>query len=499
MCRNVGAFLTIYNVACAAPSPFNRTTENNNEAWAAPVDFGILDAEGWTIESFYVDSTVHGTPRRAAPNASSLRVAVALVVGGKRSYAHFAIATVQSLRANGYDGDIVVFSQWVGPESGAAGCTSRLLRRAGVIVRKFGELLAEFPYPKPYPRGNRSPAWSKLGILWNDFLRRTYDRVFFADVDQFYNIDIRDVLERDLPPRVAIAMCNDGCSRETITLRNGQPPFRFIDRKQATCSWACARGKARRPTAKTFQQCDNLGWGTNRNVATRSFWTRFPRKNLAYQSGVFLVDYAKLPPPGETRSAAKLLFERFPRLWRGFGDQEFFANLFYDSAAILPECYVLPMSMHHVFHNNVDKVMATSDKNGTTGHWSIEEYHKMYRAATGLDQHCVGPDDLAPVPAPAPPSGPPLTRRTRPAWNASAAALLTVGEIKRMHGIHPAQSHLRPEDLPPPVDPKRFEEDGRQPPRGDEPNSSPRTGLRGPHARLRAGGAARRRRPMRPH
>ena len=220
MCRNVAAFLTIYNVAYAAPSPFNRTTENNNEAWAAPVDFGILDAEGWTIESFYVDSTVYGTPRRAAPNASSLRVAVALVVGGKPSYAHFAIATAQSLRAQGYDGDIVVFSQWVGPESGAAGCTSRLLRRAGVVVRNFGELLADFPYP----RGNRSPAWSKLGILWNDFLRRTYDRVFFADVDQFYNIDIRDVLERDLPPRVAIAMCNDGCSRETITLRNGQPP-----------------------------------------------------------------------------------------------------------------------------------------------------------------------------------------------------------------------------------------------------------------------------------
>ena len=66
MCRNVGAVLTIYNVAYAAPSPFNRTTANNNEAWAAPVDFGILDAEGWTIESFYVDSTVHGTPRRAA-------------------------------------------------------------------------------------------------------------------------------------------------------------------------------------------------------------------------------------------------------------------------------------------------------------------------------------------------------------------------------------------------------------------------------------------------
>ena len=62
MCRNVAAFLTIYNVAYAAPSPFNRTTANNNEAWAAPVDFGILDAEGWTIESFYVDSTVHGTP-----------------------------------------------------------------------------------------------------------------------------------------------------------------------------------------------------------------------------------------------------------------------------------------------------------------------------------------------------------------------------------------------------------------------------------------------------
>ena len=50
----------------------------------------------------------------AAPNASS-RVAVALVVGGKPSYAHFAIATAQSLRAQGYDGDIVVFSQWVGP------------------------------------------------------------------------------------------------------------------------------------------------------------------------------------------------------------------------------------------------------------------------------------------------------------------------------------------------------------------------------------------------
>jgi len=188
-----------------------------------------------------------------------------------------------------------------------------------------------------------------LGILWNDFLRRTYDRVFFADVDQFYNIDIRDVLERDLPPSVAIAMCNDGCSRQTITLRNGQPPFQFIDRKQTTCTWECARGKTRRPKAKGFEQCDNLGWGTNRNLATRNFWTRFPRKNLAYQSGVFLVDYAKLPPPGETRSAAKLLFERFPRLWRGFGDQEFFANLFYDSAAILPECYVLPMSMHHVF------------------------------------------------------------------------------------------------------------------------------------------------------
>ena len=274
MCRNVAAFLTIYNVAYAAPSPFNRTTANNNEAWAAPVDFGILDAEGWTIESFYVDSTVHGTPRRAAPNASSLRVAVALVVGGKPSYAHFAIATAQSLRAQGYDGDIVVFSQWVGPESGAAGCTSRLLRRAGVVVRNFGELLADFPYP----RGIRSPAWSKLGILWNDFLRRTYNRVFFADVDQFYNIDIRDVLERDLPPRVAIAMCNDGCSRETITLRNGQPPFRFIDRKQATCSWACARGKTRRPTAKTFQQCDNLGWGTNQ-FSKLEHYRQYPNDN----------------------------------------------------------------------------------------------------------------------------------------------------------------------------------------------------------------------------
>lgn len=482
-------------IACAAPSPFNRTTEDDNKAWATPVDFGILDAEGWTIESFYVDSTVHGTPRRAAPNTSSLRVAVALVVGGKPSYAHFAIATSQSLRDKGYDGDIVVFSQWVGPETGAAGCTSRLLRRAGVVVRKFGELLAEFPYP----RGNRSPAWSKLGILWNDFLRRTYDRVFFADVDQFYNIDIRDVLERDLPPSVAIAMCNDGCSRQTITLRNGQPPFQFIDRKQTTCTWECARGKTRRPKAKGFEQCDNLGWGTNRNLATRNFWTRFPRKNLAYQSGVFLVDYAKLPPPGETRSAAKLLFERFPRLWRGFGDQEFFANLFYDSAAILPECYVLPMSMHHVFHNNVDNVMATSDKQGTTGHWSIEEYHKMYHAATGLAQHCVGPDDLASASGLAAAPHLPFTRRTRPVWNASAAALLTVGEIRRMHGIHPAQSHLRPEDLPPPVDPKLFKEDGRQHPQGDEPSSSPRAGLQGPRARIRARGATRRRRPMRPH
>ena len=139
-------------------------------------------------------------------------------------------------------------------------------------------------------------------------------------------------------------------------------------------------------------------------MATRSFWTRFPRKNLAYQSGVFLVDYAGAAPArGDEIGCQAALRWRFRRLWRGFGDQEFFANLFYDSAAILPECYVLPMSMHHVFHNNVDKVMATSDKQGTTGHWSIEAYHKMYRAATGLDQHCVGPDDLAPVPALAPP------------------------------------------------------------------------------------------------
>ena len=71
MCRNVAAFLTIYNGAYAAPAPFNRTTANNNEAWAAPVDFGILDAEGWTIESFYVASPVYGTPRRAAPVLAS--------------------------------------------------------------------------------------------------------------------------------------------------------------------------------------------------------------------------------------------------------------------------------------------------------------------------------------------------------------------------------------------------------------------------------------------
>ena len=157
-----------------------------------------------------------------------------------------------------------------GPRA-APGCTAAALAASGRRRPELENCSPTSRTPEALAR-RRGLNWAFCGTT----LRGTYDRVFFADVDQFYNIDIRDVLERDLPPRVAIAMCNDGCSRDDHAGTASRRSDSSTEHKSPAAGHAHAQDAA--SDGKTFQQCDNLGRGDNRNVATRSFWTRFPRK-----------------------------------------------------------------------------------------------------------------------------------------------------------------------------------------------------------------------------
>ena len=96
----------------------------------------------------------------------------------------------------------------------------------------------------------------------------------------------------------------------------------------------------------SLRPCDNMFVDVDRrrvnnNPTTRSlFWSHFPRKSIAYISGVWLLDNTKLPSITDTRAAAESLFVNLDPAWQSFGDQGFFANYFYDNSAILPECHL---------------------------------------------------------------------------------------------------------------------------------------------------------------
>ena len=109
------------------------------------------------------------------------------------------------MREGGYRRDIYVYLEVADPDS--QGCVASELRKLGVKVRPFGELMPNFEHPK---NRSRSPAWYKLGLVWNPKMRK-YDRMFFFDTDQFVNMNIQDLVVRELPENVAIAICAQEC------------------------------------------------------------------------------------------------------------------------------------------------------------------------------------------------------------------------------------------------------------------------------------------------
>ena len=114
------------------------------------------------------------------------------------------------------------------------------------------------------------------------------------------------------------------------------------------------------------------------------FWSHFPRKSIAYISGVWLLDNTKLPSITETRDAANSLFVNLDPAWQSFGDQGFFANYFYDNSAILPECHLAnPKAWDHVFHSGVIGAVKGHGVHGP-------RFKKFYKDATGLTDICRG-------------------------------------------------------------------------------------------------------------
>ena len=353
-------------------------------------DFAIIDKEGWTEES-YMKNDYGAAPRQEVSGERRYRCAVAMVAAGKSGYKQLAIAVARSVREKGFDGDVVVY---LGEENRETdGCVASQLRKMGVLVRPFRSLLADFPYPKAK---DRSPAWHKLGIAWNAELRENYDRVLYFDTDQYVDINVTQLLYRDLPETTVIAMCPCQCTRVAVA---GGDAFN-LKFKRSECDIKCARGETPRPPAsKIFPEaCDNIGFG-NRQALKRSgkmkeFWTHFPRKALSYQSGLFLLDLTKLPSLAVTKKSAQNIFEHFPAVWNAFGDQEFFNNLFYDSVSILPECMLQPPVFRHIFHNNVDSAVKgrTSFRSAKLYHNDTSsEFQDLYHRATGLDAVCKGP------------------------------------------------------------------------------------------------------------
>ena len=141
-------------------------------------DFSILEAEGWRGSVLANTGPNLGAHlRRRQPGWEKLTHAVVLIAGGRREYLHFAISTTENIRANGYTGDIFVYLQVQVPD--VDGCVASHLRRMGVKVLPFDQLMPNFDHPK---NRNRSPAWFKLGLLWNKRMRE-YDRIFFFDTD----------------------------------------------------------------------------------------------------------------------------------------------------------------------------------------------------------------------------------------------------------------------------------------------------------------------------
>jgi hypothetical protein len=155
------------------------------------------------------------------------------------------------------------------------------------------------------------------------------------------------------------------------------------------CDWPCVRDNQRfqKNPVRPYKGCDNMGHGdVVRGRMDQKFFAQFPRKSLQYISGVWILDNTKLPPVAETRAAAESLFVNMAGAWKGFGDQGFFANFFYDSAAILPECHIKPKAWDHVFHVNINAAIQGKgiENRGV-------RFKHFYKAATGLDSICHGP------------------------------------------------------------------------------------------------------------
>ena len=354
-------------------------------------DFAILDKEGWD-EGSYLRGDSGSALRHVG--TTPLRTAVAMVAAGKASYKQLSIAVAQDVRERGYGGDILVY---LGDEQRhVVGCVATELTKMGVQVRPFSSLFQGFPYPK---KPQRSPAWHKLGLAWNLEIRQKYDRILYLDTDQYIDLNVTALLHRDLPEATAIGMCPIQCTRVAVSGREmaGRIP------KTIPCGIDCARGLTPRPPPSHVfpETCDNIGFG-DRGALKKSgklhdFFTHFPRKNLAYQSGLFLLDLTKLPSPDMTRQAATTIFDHFPAVWVAFGDQEFFNNLFYDVVSLIPECMLHPPAFRHIFHSNVDAAVA-----GKTSFQSAmmhkrnksdtaSEFRDLYFNATGLTSPCHGP------------------------------------------------------------------------------------------------------------
>jgi len=352
---------------------FNRSKFPMQSVRSEVVDFSILEAEGWNGSVLANTGPTFGAHlRRRQPEWQKLKHAVVLIAGGNPAYLHFAISTCANIRMNGYTGDIFVYLGVSNPDN--EGCVASHLRRMGVKVLPFDQLMPNFEHPK---NRNRSPAWFKLGLTWNARMRQ-YDRIFFFDTDQFINIDVEEVITRELPENVTIAICGQECVKSSLT------------GKDTNCGWDCAKNNQRFQRPGAVAICDNMFVDVDRkrlNTDVRSrglFWSHFPRKSIAYISGVWLLDNTKLPSIEDTRAAAESLFVNLDAAWQGFGDQGFYANYFYDNAAILPECHLSnPKAWDHVFHTNANSAIVGRGEHGP-------RFKRYYKNGTGLDQICHG-------------------------------------------------------------------------------------------------------------